>query len=199
MAELIAAATTAANSADVAVANGEAVTFFLKNAVGGAADGAVALQIKDAGGRYYDLIELNRARPMFHLTTPGTYRVRKPVTDRAIGVDYIAVGTATATIANGASLSSAVDCTLGRPNRIVMPAAWTAAVLTVQTSYDGTNFNNLYDIYGAEYTIQAAASRSILLPIADVIGVRYMKLRSGTSASAVNQAAERALTIVLVP
>lgn len=103
----------------------------------------------------------------------------------------------TAQIANGASVSGTFDFgTDQRPCRIIMPGTWTTADLTVQTSIDGATWNNLHDVYGTEYTIKAAASRSINLPIADFLGVRYMRLRSGTSGSPVNQAAERSITIV---
>lgn len=105
----------------------------------------------------------------------------------------------TATIANGASLSGAVDLGDSRAARLAFPAAWTAAVVTVMTSMDGTTYRDLYDKDGTEYTIQAAASRSVLLPVADFYGIRYVKFRSGTSAAAVNQGAARVLEVQAVP
>ena len=104
----------------------------------------------------------------------------------------------TATIANGASLSDAVDLGDARAARIVMPASWTTANLTFQTSPDGSTWNNLYDSYDTEYTVKAAASRSILLPLVDFLSIRYLKVRSGTSGSAVNQGGARSLQIVAV-
>jgi hypothetical protein len=109
------------------------------------------------------------------------------------------ISAASATIANGASLSGAIDLGQSRAARIVMPAAWTAADLTVQTSYDGVTYNNLYNSDGTEYTIKAAASRSILLSLVDFIGIRFLKLRSGTSGTPVNQGADRVLTVLTVP
>ena len=105
----------------------------------------------------------------------------------------------TATIANGASLSDAIDCAVARLGRITLPAAWTAAALTFQVSPDGTNWFNLYDAAGTEYTAQAAASRAVIIPVADFLSVRYLKVRSGTSGAPVAQGAERALTLSLVP
>jgi len=103
----------------------------------------------------------------------------------------------TLTIAEGASLSGAIDCTRGRyPGRIVMPAAWTAAALTFQVSDDGTTYRNLYDEYGTEVTVQAAASRDIRLEPANWFTARYLKIRSGTSGTPVNQAAARTLTVI---
>lgn len=103
----------------------------------------------------------------------------------------------TATILSGANLSGAVDCGSGRRAlRLHMSAAWTAAAITIQTSVDGATFADAYDNLGVEYTIQAAAGRSILLPLSDFIGIRYFKLRSGTSGTPVNQGADRALTLI---
>ena len=105
----------------------------------------------------------------------------------------------TATIANGASLSGAIKFGNRRLARIDMPAAWTAADLTFQGSVDGTTFSDLYDADGNEYTIQADASRCIIVALNDFIGLPYIKIRSGTSAAAVNQSGTRTITLGLVP
>ncbi len=113
-----------------------------------------------------------------------------------------ALATVSATIANGASLSGVVDIGEGRVLcAIDMPADWTAANLTFQasTASDGT-FDSLYDQYGTEKTVTAAEDRYI--PLDDPafwLGVRYVKVRSGTAASAVNQGAERVITLVTKP
>src|ERR1044072_669262 len=101
----------------------------------------------------------------------------------------------TATIANGASLPGAVDLGRTRLAKINMPASWTAAVLTFQTSSDNVTYRDLYDSYGVEYTAQAAASRSIILNLADWLGSRYVKVRSGTSAAAGNPGGARRLEL----
>lgn len=106
---------------------------------------------------------------------------------------------ATGTISNGTSLSAAINFGTARLARIVMPAAWTAASLTFQTSYDCTNYADLYDATGTEYTVSASTSREILVPYADFIGVTCMKIRSGTSGTPVSQGADRTLNLVLVP
>lgn len=105
----------------------------------------------------------------------------------------------TVTILNGASLSGAIDLGMYRLSRVVMPAAWTAADLTVQASHDGVTYSNLYDSANTEYLIKAAAAREIVVPNADFLGIRYLKLRSGTSGSAVNQGADRIITLVGTP
>ncbi len=102
----------------------------------------------------------------------------------------------TATIAINTSLSGAVDITGCTVTGIIMSAAWDAASITAQGSVDGTNFANIHDEYGGEVTITAAASRFIRLTPSDWWGVRWLKLRSGISSSAVNQTAARTLKVV---
>ena len=105
-----------------------------------------------------------------------------------------------ATITSGTSLSAALDLTLlgGVPASIQMPAAWDAANLTFQVSADGTTFQNYFDSAGAgaEIVVGAAASRVIRLVPTDFWGIRFLKIRSGTSGLAVNQTADRALFLV---
>jgi hypothetical protein len=102
----------------------------------------------------------------------------------------------TATISNGNSLSGAVALSYATPVRITMPAGWDAARLTFQVSYDGITFNDLYDEYGQEVTIEASAGRGIRLDPKILFGAMFLKVRSGIGASPVNQTASR--TIVLV-
>jgi hypothetical protein len=103
------------------------------------------------------------------------------------------------TIASGASLSGAVDLNGCGLVRIQMPAGWDAAVLTFQVSLDGLTFANLYDRAGNEYTVQVAASSSIIVPPSDFAGLRWLKVRSGTAGVAVNQTAERVLNLMVRP
>jgi hypothetical protein len=106
----------------------------------------------------------------------------------------------TVTIANGASLSSAGDLGGTRLVGIIMPAAWTAAALTFQVSYDGgTTFANLYDEYGLEYTVTADAGRAIKVPALDFLIGAQVKVRSGTSGTPANQGAARDLILVSMP
>jgi len=111
--------------------------------------------------------------------------------------------TKTATIAQGASLSDAVDTGGLTILSILMPATWDAAVLTFQGSLDGVTYGNVYDESGNEYTVQAAASRAIGIDAASpLLGFRYIKVRSGTAASAVNQTTgdgPRAISLAVRP
>lgn len=122
--------------------------------------------------------------------TLGTYEA-KPVGSQT-------VETTTVTIANGASLSSAVDLGGRKLVGIIMPSSWTAASLTFQGSVDGTNFFNVYD--GAtERSLTVAASYYSMLNIGDWVGFRYIKFRSGTAGTPVNQGADRVITLVVQP
>jgi hypothetical protein len=105
--------------------------------------------------------------------------------------------TKTATIAASGSLSDAIETGGGTFTGIIMPAAWTAAALTFQGSVDGTNFFNLYDEFGTEVSYAADASRFIRIGPSDNFSVPVLRIRSGPAASAVTQAAERIITIVL--
>ena len=108
-------------------------------------------------------------------------------------------GVGVATIPAGGSLSGAIDLATQRLAGIAIPAAWSAANLTFQASTDGATFNDLYDWLGGEYTVQVGGpARHVQLPLADFLGLRHLKIRSGTAAAPVNQAASRTLTLVLV-
>lgn len=114
--------------------------------------------------------------------------------------------TITLTIPNGTALSNSVNLDTVAPDGVqlplgqrvlvlTLPAAWTAANITVRYSADGTNFNDLYDRFGNEYTITAAASRSIIIPAADFLGLSIIQFRSGTAGTPVNQGAARTLSL----
>lgn len=101
----------------------------------------------------------------------------------------------TVTIANGQSLSAAVDLKGRSLIGIVMPSSWTTAKLTFQVSLDGTTYNDLYNLQGDEMTSEASTSRFIAMTQFEFLPVRYVKIRSGTSGTPVNQGAAR--TIIL--
>lgn len=105
----------------------------------------------------------------------------------------------TATIANGASLSGAVDLGTVRPARLIMPAAWTAAAISFDTSSDGVTFGPLYDQYGTEVSIAsgvALINRQIILDPTLFMSVRHLKVRSGLSGATVNQGGSRDIIVV---
>lgn len=106
--------------------------------------------------------------------------------------------TATATIADGASLSGVVNLGGKLLCSIAMPSGWTAADLTFQGSHDDATYRNIYNDDDTEYTVQAAADRHIILDPAKFAGVQYIKIRSGTSGASVNQSGGDNLILGLV-
>lgn len=103
----------------------------------------------------------------------------------------------TVEILSGASLSAAVNLGGRIPAGVYMPATWTAAGLTFEVSPDGSTYYPLEDIDGNEYTATVVASVYVAFDTTKFFGARYMKVRSGTSAAAVNQGADRTLTLAL--
>lgn len=103
---------------------------------------------------------------------------------------------AVATIAASASLSDAVGTGGLELAAIITPSGWDAADITFQAKYDGSTYVNVYDHDDAEVVIDAAASRFITIPAGTLNGATSIKVRSGTSASAVNQADEVEVTLI---
>lgn len=109
------------------------------------------------------------------------------------------ITTQSATIANGESLSSAVDLDNGKFVGIIMPAAWTAAAITLAVSDDGVTYYPLFDDGGNEVTITVAAGEAISSTTSGLLHLAYwnfVKFRSGTSGTPVNQGAARTIKIV---
>ena len=102
-------------------------------------------------------------------------------------------------IAVGTSLSAAIDLGNGNLAAILMPAGWDAAGLTFQGSIDGLSaFSNIYDA-GTELTLTVAAGRYQTLDPTKWLGIRYVKVRSGTSGAPVVQTADRVLSLLTIP
>jgi hypothetical protein len=101
----------------------------------------------------------------------------------------------TATIGNGANLSDAVTLNGQQLAVIEMPAAWTAAVLTFQASMDGTNYFNVYNDAGDEVYVIVDISRRVYVDIGALSQQKYIKLRSGTAVTTVNQGGARTIYV----
>ena len=108
---------------------------------------------------------------------------------------------ATTSIANNASLSGSIDLNAERLHSINLPSQWTAAAITFQSSPNGTTWYDLFTING-EYILPSnivGINRSIILEPMIFYGIRYLKIRSGTSTASVNQLALRNISLVTVP
>jgi hypothetical protein len=107
---------------------------------------------------------------------------------------------ATALIANGESMSAAIDLTAHSLCAVKLPAAWTAAGLTFLADIDGTGTYGPLKYQGVEYEIPTvAAGDFITVNPAAFVGCRFLKVRSGTAAAAVNQGGARTLQLVVAP
>jgi len=102
------------------------------------------------------------------------------------------------TIGNGQAVSNVADLVDAIPVAVVVPSTWTTADLTFQTSDDGRAYHDVYDEGGSELTVKATAGAWLIIPDAYACGFgRYVKVRSGTAASPVNQAAAREVKIIV--
>ena len=116
------------------------------------------------------------------------------------GQAYVPVPTTLpATIANGASLSGAIDLSVSTL-RSVRPCAvlvdnWDAADMSFQVSPNGTTWYDVYSQNGDELTISIEAGQAVILTPADFIGFAWLKVRSGTSDAPVNQSPAVAVTV----
>jgi hypothetical protein len=101
-------------------------------------------------------------------------------------------GTLTATIANGAQLSGAIDLKKCTAAGIFMPAAFTGVALTFFTAptLSGT-YVEIVKLDGTALSQTAAASKYIPLDPAYFAGVRFLKIRSGSA-----EGGARDLTVV---
>jgi hypothetical protein len=103
-------------------------------------------------------------------------------------------------IAAGESLSAGVDLTAGTLVRITTPAVWDGpANLTFQVSSDGAFFNDAYDVLGREITIPCGPARGIIIrDIEAVLSASHLKIRSGSAAHPVPQAAQREFAVAIL-
>lgn len=125
------------------------------------------------------------------------------------GIQTVAISrdtySTTATIANGASASGSVRSEGMVLAAIALPAAWTAAALTFEVSFDdGTTWYDLYDDQATEVSISSANMTSLVgkavtnsAVLEKLAAVPMFRLISGTSSAAVNQGADRTFTVYL--
>lgn len=103
-----------------------------------------------------------------------------------------------AVIPAAGSLSAAVQLRGWEVVAVIMPAAWTAAGITFQVSNDGVVFHEARASTGAETTLTVAVDQRVSVPAAALTGAREIRVRSGTAAVPVVQAAERTVELVAV-
>lgn len=109
--------------------------------------------------------------------------------------------TVAATIPSGSSVSNAVDLSNACLVGFIAPAAWTAAALNIEVSVDGAAWVTMgvFDSSGVATgnypSLTGGAAYAV--DVQSFLPFRYVRLRSGTAASAVNQTAQRDFTLIL--
>lgn len=98
----------------------------------------------------------------------------------------------TFTVADNASLSAGVFVGGQMLLALSIPSTWvTATVVTFQAAMEADGeaptYQNVYKDDGTEYSVTVAASRHVRLDPAKFAGIRWLKIRSGSSGAAVNQ------------
>lgn len=117
------------------------------------------------------------------------------IATREIGGEHyqlfgVGFNAATATIANAATVSDAVD-TDGFGNlALILPAAFTGTTIYFEVSHDGVTYVDAYTQLGERVALlNVVASRAYPLP-GEISAYRYIKLEAGTA-----QAASRSIVV----
>lgn len=101
----------------------------------------------------------------------------------------------TVTIESGASLSDAANIGEETVVAVLMPSAWTAADISFEVSFDGTTYYDLQDS-SAEVSLSVDVDEAIAIDPTNTFAFPYVKVRSGTEASPVNQGADREVILL---
>jgi hypothetical protein len=99
-------------------------------------------------------------------------------------------------ISSGQSLSAGIDLGVYRLVGLSIPATFEPTTLTFQSSFDNSTYNNIYESTGVEKSVTVGISRRVILSPADFYGIRYIKVRGGTSASATNVSGDRTIKLI---
>lgn len=103
------------------------------------------------------------------------------------------------TILNGASQSPELDITDRVILAVELPAAWTAADITLLAAQkSGGTFVPVKNQDGTDVKFTVAASQLNVISALLTQGLRFVKLRSGTAAVPVNQGADRVLNVATI-
>jgi hypothetical protein len=105
------------------------------------------------------------------------------------------------TIASGQADSSAIAASDLFCIGVILPAAWTSAGIGFAHSLDGVTYHDVYDDDGVVIKAQADAGRMIVFVSRPVPVKGSLQLRSvnASTGADVNQAADRALSVLFMP
>jgi hypothetical protein len=95
------------------------------------------------------------------------------------------------TIASGQTTSGAIDLEGYEVHAISLPSAFTGTSITFQGSLDGTTYQAIYNTANTQMSMSVTQNRLYKVEPADLSGLRYLKLVSGSS-----EGADRAITLL---
>jgi hypothetical protein len=98
-------------------------------------------------------------------------------------------------IPSGQSESGTLELVTETVVGVYMPDQWDAADMAFSASQDGTNFADVYD-FGSPLTVQADAGWYVPLDYTKFVGVAFLKIKSVSGGSPLNQTAEREIVPV---
>ena len=106
---------------------------------------------------------------------------------------------ATITISTAADgVSESINVTGLNLAGVSMGSAWTDSRIGIQSSIDGSTFQNVYNAAGDFLTYATSANRTVVFNPAETSGLQLIRLVSeSSSGSAVAQAAVRTLKLIL--
>lgn len=84
-------------------------------------------------------------------------------------------------IANGQTVSGAIDLQGLVICQIIMPSAFTGTAITFQSSINDGTYQALYNSANTQMSITVATSRSYNIAPTDFAGCRFLKLVSGSA------------------
>lgn len=91
---------------------------------------------------------------------------------------------ATVTVASGQTVSNAIDLGELAVVGLVTPGTITSTAITFQASQDNVTFSQVTKVDATVYTLTVSASKYIVIPPADLAGVRYLKVVAGSAEGA---------------
>lgn len=99
--------------------------------------------------------------------------------------------TRTVTILNGGTVSSGIDLSEMVLVGMQLPTV-TGVSFTFQGSHDGVTYGPVKKIDGTAYTVAAVTSDLVVIPPADLSGIRFLKVVSGGA-----EGAERVIVLLV--
>lgn len=103
----------------------------------------------------------------------------------------IAIQDASVTISSGSTTSGAFATEGLGVVALIMPSAFTGTTMSFTGSNDGATYNALYNTSGTALSITVAAGRNILFSPGDLVGIRFIKLVSGST-----EGADRSIRVI---